>query len=123
MCDTDLCNNVDYDIHSERAKRLFNNATANDNSNSFRTNSFRTRANALLENSGKKESVVIVTGESVDVDEEEEEDSVGNPGELAKDEIYYAGAPPRGLERLDRTPRQLNDPGKENCKGYRHLER
>lgn len=28
MCTSDLCNSVDYDLHTERALRLFRNGTA-----------------------------------------------------------------------------------------------
>lgn len=82
MCTSDLCNDADYDIHQERAKRLFNNITASNTVGGQQPRRQSPRRAGLLvdlvETSRKNETVVI--------DEEIWEEASEDSNEVEDDE-------------------------------------
>ena len=107
MCTDDFCNDLEYDIHSERAKRLFNQTigqSADRDSIPADLDDENQLADSSRGGSSSVEKVVIVTGRSVkawdgDTFQNQEEDE-------EKNEIYYED--PKKVEQMQRAPRQLN---------------
>lgn len=107
MCSEDLCNGEDYDLHAERARRLFQRRNQQQGlhlqgSNSRnRTTSVTTSTTST--STGGKGFRDLQDRTQEGRREEEEEDQV-----WTEDEIYYED-PPRELEHLNRIPRQLRE--------------
>ena len=121
MCNGDLCNDLEYDLHSERAKRLFNNRQQQILLNSSNNNNNNGGSLTYLNESGsltrRTDGTVVVAQTVVGAFKEDEGEDHGDDGDdedEEEDTIYYED--PR-LEQeenlLLRIPRQIN--AGKNC--------
>ena len=104
MCNKDLCNDLEYDLHSERAKRLFNNRQQQILLNS-NNGAFLTYLNESDSFSRDDDGTVVLTktigGAFKDKDERSDENDEGT--------IYYDDTREEEEENLlVRIPRQIN---------------
>ena len=99
MCSEDLCNGHDYDVHTERANRLFGK-----NNNRAR---FRSRNSTVA--SATPSTPLARTTPNGRTPTGTEDEVEGEEYEEEKEEIFYEEAQARGLEQLQRVPRQLRE--------------
>ncbi len=104
MCSEELCNDEEYDLHSDRARRLFTNLTGSNSNNNVQ----RLRSN---NKAGKQSSVL--GWKRPDEGKEEKVEEV----EKEQQEVIYYTEEPRDLEwqqQRGRVPRQLRE-GKQHA--------